>query len=475
MSGIYVTADPRLQEKGRLWRVKGPDNKENFILGTIHVDSKVIHDATPEFNQIFTSSKAILFEYPDLETVASEALLTLDYVLSNEIDNNLLSRLQPIIDKVLKENPSCLDIFYKFISDYYKSVHKIDSNYLEPLKTLDLVSLFHLYERVKLFVGTKIEPFDNKLFQDAKKLKELEHVNTVANIEPFRQILQSDYNLIPKLDDAELEIVLSVYALASTINTMTFDSEIVVPLYLSGFFEKAIKLTPKTLRKSQVERNLLMFNDIKKYFARGDALLCVGIAHCLGNQGILQLLQQNNYTIERVLETPNLVYFGKQIHKELFAIFYRLELVAMALSLLNNENYNKYNYTAIIAVGILYILEQLEKNTTLSKQLSQLPLLYILGSVLLNPGWIRFGTLASLVPLSRLVFNRYSEFTDVIDNSGPAPLHKEFMKRSKLLYKDEAPVNSRSMLTSYNASRNANTVDMPHDKPKRQTLRFISA
>jgi uncharacterized protein YbaP (TraB family) len=75
MSGIYVTADPRFIEKGRIWRVVGPESQENFVLGTIHVDSKLIHDATPEFNQIFTNVSSILLDKNEVP-VNSRTMLT---------------------------------------------------------------------------------------------------------------------------------------------------------------------------------------------------------------------------------------------------------------------------------------------------------------------------------------------------------------------------------------------------------------
>lgn len=212
-----------------------------------------------------------------------------------------------------------------------------------------------------------------------------------------------------------------------------------------------------------------MLNTIQQYFADGDTLLCAGISHCLGDQGILHLLQRNNYAIERVLETPNLIYFRQQVHKELFSVLYRLEIVATILLLLNPENYNKYNYAAITAMSVLYISGQMEKNT----HLSHLPLLYILGAVLFNPGWIAFTILTAMVPLSRSVLDKYSEFNEIIDNSGPTQLHKEFMKRSKLLYKNGAPVNRREMLSVYKASCTVDTKTQQNN-PKRQALKFIN-
>lgn len=449
MFKIYVSSDDQQIKASRLWRVTAPNGAINHIFGTMHIEnSSLLLAGSPEFNHIFSSSDNILFEFADMHEIRKTAIRSLEYALNFKVDEQLLQESLNIKKKYPAEYNDFIETTSNSIYQYFTTNHPQYQIDLNKLQSLHFMILGGLFQRLVIYKEPQLEIFDNVLFQEAKYLIEMNNKN-VKGIESFDMLLQSDYNSA-KISDLvnifdALHLMTKEKYTSKRSRTENIEWE---KLYYSGELYKMVDSNP-SLSKQFEMRNELMVQAFMPSFIEGNSLLCTGLSHCSGKKGFLQLLKDQKYKIEAVIETPNLRMINKNIYNELLSAMYALGYIAMALTAFDSELRDE-KYLATVAVTICALLVEMDS----LEHLEKFGLAYNVVNLMLTPGLTSLAAIASLAPLSmKLIKNIKSnlEMGDLlVNNCGPEHLRSEQSSRAYELYTSDAkPVVSRTMLTQF--------------------------
>lgn len=457
MFKIYVTSHSKQIESSRLWRITAPNGTHNYILGTIHAEnSQLLLNGTPEFNAIFASVKQILFEFADMQEINKSGIDALNCALSFKVDNKLVTATEKIKQQDVEKYNNFIYVTSNFVYQYFTTHHPQEQISLEQIKSLHFIALGALFNRLKVCDKPQLDVFDNVLFQEAKSRKQQSDV-FVKNIESFDMLLQGEYEIAKLSNAQELEEIFSEFFLdIENQYTSTLPPNIRMQLekiYYSGELYHLIddaEDNNNLISKKFAMRNKLMLQACMPQFIAGDSLLCTGLSHCGGKKGLLQLLKDQNYNIEAVLQTPNLNLINKNIYNQIITGIFTIGLVASFLSALESKLLDgKYFATLLLSLVVLAGF-----NTDSTRLIAACGLLYNTINLMLTPGWIRLIAATLFAPLLLAVKdNIVSELemrTVLINNCGPQNLHKEQKKRADELYElDGHPVVSRVMLTQF--------------------------
>ncbi len=463
MLTIYLSEHKANQEKGRLWRVISPNGKINYVLGSMHISNEVVLLGTPELNYIFNTSKYFLFELPDYTREFADTFSELKSILNMQVTSKILIQQQKILASKPDLYKNLCNQVYTIINLIYINAGESNPYSTEDLKNINYVVLLNIASRWSLynFVTSKgSHSLDEQLFIDAKAIVANKTCGLTQTVETETDIINSELNTLYAADEQDytkyfldnfdedinddtyygyFKIILSTMAEIARIQLLPL-----VYILLMSQGQKLENVHAATLENKMLfDRTSAMVNKVLPHFKQGEALFVTGFAHCLGENGVLSLLQNSGYTIECVHETPNLKPYNWDSNLKTKAFYFIM--LANFLSMFNSDNYKPIpliplawpfvSFAAITALSYQNIAY-----SSLPKSLSLLYISSILGSAIYalyhiatTPSWER--SIALSVLMLNFAHNKIYR-TTALHNSAPQNLQDEWEERVETLYED---------------------------------------
>jgi hypothetical protein len=337
---------------GKLWKVTSPNGAINFMSGTYHpkYGGSHINTLSPELLTIISETNEVMLEMSNrsesIKHLAELLLLQIDLIthpacnlahieikfpelfafahkiltkfLANDIfKQSLVNRISELplktpihnIEQLLEiENFRQLSIYpIMYFSHIYNTYPPSDWNKLIP-QTVDnsikayaatqnktIIPLETLQSRFKAFFAlSKQEQFDifcQSEFHDSKSTFQ-ESESTLK-----KHFYYMQYELKQKFN----EIIISYKYIS---NRLFSEETFKQPLVAVNAFDRYLLVT-------RIERDKQMFNQFINKFDQGNKLVSVGQAHYTYSDGLIAKLLAHGYVIERIYETPNILYMYK--------------------------------------------------------------------------------------------------------------------------------------------------------------------
>jgi len=258
-----------------LWEIEHKDtSKKSFVFGTAHLKDKRVFDFSDALIPSMESTEAFALEiHPDsILSGMSRELFTKDY------------------DSIMK----------KVLSD--KEYEQLNNKFIEVTqKPLDSFSFKHpillqgLLEKEKESdgEGAKSTFLDGYLYKIAKSMgKDIYGLEKIEDQFPA---------IDGMAEDEQRELFLDLL----NFNQEYFDDvkEDIIQLYLSGDVEKLIQEAGKydTEKMNLVKRNHVMVASLERIMKEKSIFSAVGAAHLGGEEGVVTLLRNKGYTVNRVV------------------------------------------------------------------------------------------------------------------------------------------------------------------------------
>ncbi len=277
---LWLASQLNAQEKSFLWRVRS--NKGTiYLLGSIHYLKRENYPLKKSIQDAFNSSATLVLEI--------------------DLERDTLERSQQVmLEKALYRDGTTLE--QNIAPETYKLAQRrarelgIDLLQMGQLKPW-FVALSLVSAKLQKMGFDPNFGLDRVLADQAKKsgkairgLETLEfQIGLLDQLSPAEQdsMLRQTLNELDMLDKSLEQIVQS---------WNSGDSRAVEQLLLAS-----MKDYPKIYEKVVVERNRRWLTELSKMLERGDkALVVVGAAHLVGQNGLIELLQQRGYIVEQL-------------------------------------------------------------------------------------------------------------------------------------------------------------------------------
>lgn len=262
-----------------LWKIEkqvGSKQVSNYVFGTVHLpDLRVAN-----FPLSLQSS---------LDQVNT---IVLEVILDPETMQQLAQRMQAKsgrgIDSILTQQQ--LEKLQTALVKRNLSINTV--KHLKPwLIATQLMLPAHSAANASLTLEMQLSEYANarnaKLAQLESADEQLDLFDTLPESEQI-ELLMSSVNSLDKVDDL---------------------TEVLMQAYLQGNLEKIIEMNDKLsaeeknprlqdlMTKLVQKRNQLMFQRMQKYIQKGHTMIAVGALHLAGEEGLLNLLQQQGWTV----------------------------------------------------------------------------------------------------------------------------------------------------------------------------------
>ncbi len=266
--------------RGFLWEVKQGDNKV-YLVGSMHIADQSFYPLRKEYEEAFKQSDVLGVEVDISKVTEADQQLSLKlgmYDDGSKLQDHIAPETYARLGKVLKENgmePNALDTFKPWFAELTLATLEATKSGYEATEGIDLHFLQKAAER-KLPV-VELETFDSQMKMISGFSEELQEKNLNTAID---NIGQSQTQALK--DMAEMWKSGNDAQLLELTNSMGTEPE----------YRKAM-LT---------DRNIQMVDKINGYLQQGDGktyFIVIGAGHFLGEDGIVQLLQNKGYTVER--------------------------------------------------------------------------------------------------------------------------------------------------------------------------------
>lgn len=270
------------EAKGFQWRVS-KDGQEMYLVGTIHLTN-------PKYNYMNENIENML---KDSDGVAVEINLTDSNVINKAQEYTRLSNGETIEDYLNEEETTKLKAICDEINIKYE-----DFKLLKPstiLSNLELVAY--------ILTGNNGEAVDSQLTKkinnDKKEVIELENVDdqyeiinelyTTDNLKEFLASIEAGKFVEGTKESQDAANGLSVAYIEG--NDEFLESQV----------DETLKLGQKYYDIMLKNRNIEMVNNIEELFEKeGTHIVAVGAAHYFGEDGIVKLLENKGFVVERL-------------------------------------------------------------------------------------------------------------------------------------------------------------------------------
>ncbi len=271
-AGVYAESS--------VWVASSGDSKV-YLGGTVHLLRPSDYPLPEEFEQAYADSDRLFFE-TDVAAMSEIAVQT-----------RMLQRLTYNDARTLKTVLS--DDAYRALSDHLMSAG-MPVMMMEKFKPGLVISTLQLLEFQKMgFTPQGVDMyFSNRAMGDAKAVGELESVDAqIDYIAAMGEGNESEFILL-SLDDLE-EISTSMEDLVSA--WREGDMEALASLFVDDMRVESEELYNSLL----MERNLNWLPVIEQMFRDdGNEFVLVGAAHLVGEDGLLNLLEDQGYQVEKL-------------------------------------------------------------------------------------------------------------------------------------------------------------------------------
>ncbi|PZT53627.1 TraB/GumN family protein [Paenibacillus silvae] len=266
--------------RGFMWEVQHNGNTV-YLVGSMHVADKSFYPLRPEFEEAFAEADYLGVEV-DISKAADEEQQKLVLSLGSYQDGTTLkdhisSETYSKLGDILKKNglePNALDAFKPWVVESTLGSLKTSTAGLEASSGVDLYFIQKAIER-KIPV-IELESYQSQLGMFDTFSKELQEKTLRSTIDNF-EVLDNTVNQMAEMwktgnDEQLLELT----------NSFSDDEE----------YNKAML----------IDRNIGMADKIDGYLKNGkgeEYFIVVGAAHYLGDHGIVKLLEDKGYKVER--------------------------------------------------------------------------------------------------------------------------------------------------------------------------------
>ena len=264
-----------LFKTGVLWEVVTPDNKKNYLFGTIHSQDYLVSKYPPEVGLALINSKKLLLE------VIPDNVANIMYENRMYYKNNM--QLNDILDKV----------FFVELKEQLKS-YNLTATQFNNIKYLKPWAAFNIIGRPRPVRAPSLESNLFRLAQE-KMLK-------IESLETMDEIISS----LEKLSQDD-----QIYILKDTIcnhKTIIRGTKELVELYfkrdIAGIqdFNNQRHINNDTYERfiqiMLYDRNKKILEKIKNEFTKGDIFVALGISHLIAENGLLEILINQGYTLK---------------------------------------------------------------------------------------------------------------------------------------------------------------------------------
>ena len=264
-----------LFKTGVLWEVITPDNRKNYLFGTIHSQDYLVSKYPSEVGLALVNSKKLLLE------VIPDNVANIMYENRMHYKNNV--QLNDILDKV----------FFIELKEQLKS-YNLTATQFNKIKYLKPWAAFNIIGRPRPVRAPSLESNLFRLAQE-KMLK-------IESLETMDEIISS----LEKLSQND-----QIYILKDTIcnhKTIIRDTKELVELYfkrdivgIQDFNNQRHSGNDTYERFIQImlyDRNKKILEKIKKEFIKGDVFVALGISHLIAQNGLLEALINQGYMLK---------------------------------------------------------------------------------------------------------------------------------------------------------------------------------
>ena len=283
LPGTLLAGQDRVHGEGRLWRVEKPGAAPSHIFGTMHTSDSQVVDLPAEVSQAFGSSDR----------------LVLELVLSSDTGMELAQAM------VLTDGRTLPDLigderFAKVLEGARR--YGLPAAQMQFFKPWAVMTFFSLPPAELKREAAGQQPLDQMLQARAQAAGKPVH----GLESPSEQL-----SVFTKLSEADQIALLDVaLALNPRIDSLFEDMK---QAYLAGDLnrlhamseEQSADADPRLVKLFEDrligERNQLMADRMLEHLEAGQAFVAIGALHISGDDGILRLLEQNGYSVERVL------------------------------------------------------------------------------------------------------------------------------------------------------------------------------
>jgi uncharacterized protein YbaP (TraB family) len=259
--------------KGILWQVDSPSGKTSYLFGTIHVDDPRITNLHPTINQAIARSRSMTLELvPDPQTLQasmSRMFFTDGQTLQQAIGDKLYKQAaRAMADHGMP--PQMVSIMKPWAVMMTLSVPKQKSGEFLDLKLYNIASQRGMQTHALETYEEQLSVFDSMSLADQKKM--LTHTLTELDQFPVmfeklrRAWLARDLVQLEKISDEQLP-----------------DNDPAGERLMDSLLDK---------------RNQKMLQRMQPRLKEGRAFIAVGALHLTGQQGLLNLLEQQGYKVE---------------------------------------------------------------------------------------------------------------------------------------------------------------------------------
>ena len=283
LPGTVLASQDRVYGEGRLWRVEKPGMAPSHVFGTMHTSDAQVVDLPAEVSEAFKASERVVLEL----------------VLSPEAGMEMAQTM------ILTDGRTLPDVigderFKKVLEGARR--YGLPAAQMQFFKPWAVMTFFSLPPSELKREAAGHQPLDQMLQSEAQAAGVPVHGLESAGeqLSVFTQMSEAD-------QVALLDVAL---ALNPRIDTLFQDMK---AAYLAGDLNRLHEMSqeqsagadPRLVKLFQDKlidnRNQLMVDRMQEYLEAGDAFVAVGALHLSGDDGILRLLEQNGYSVERVL------------------------------------------------------------------------------------------------------------------------------------------------------------------------------
>lgn len=278
------------------YKVTGADGKTMWLLGTIHVGDARTGSLPAQILDAFNASDALAVEF---DSIAFEKSLLEDPALQAEVSNAYYYTDGKTLSQHLSKD------LYNRLSDVIMASgrNSINAPYMKTIIWTSLIENFYLEQGSYLAAGKGV---DTRLLTlataQSKPIHEIESgLSQIQMLSGFSNDLQAIL-----LDEA-LTTGLTGYCcgVEELYEMWCQGDEAALTAYIAddkpALTDDELELYEEYEKAMSTDRNKLMLKAAKNYLESDETVFCaVGLAHLLGEDGLVQTLRDAGYTVELV-------------------------------------------------------------------------------------------------------------------------------------------------------------------------------
>jgi uncharacterized protein YbaP (TraB family) len=278
------TFSQKIEAKSLLWKISGNGIKDtSYLYGTIHLIDKKDFVLTPQLKRSFKKTHALVLEVniemdtPTKQEMARKMMYPNRQSIQNYVSTSDYNYLHSYLIDTLKISSLKTTIYEMLTPFFFESI--IAAEQIENVKSYEKTLAKMARKKEKLFVETILEQMD---IVNGDSL----HVQ-INNL--MRNIRAGKLNA-----DKEMKEMVKLYVNQDLQGLYNYVTASFVE------FEKDPKKIDEMLAKMLTNRNKKWIPLLSNWMQEKSLLIAVGAGHLAGDEGVINLLKRQGYTVEPV-------------------------------------------------------------------------------------------------------------------------------------------------------------------------------